>query len=84
MTCTTILSVVIKAVFLLIITSCLLLHAVLGLEEPTYTLNESNTAYQLRLRVLSPNNTILLKSARLQPTAIPGTAHSKSKLKFDN
>ena len=58
--------------------------AVLGLEEPTYTLNENNTAYQLRLRVLSTNITMLQKTARLRPNAIPGTAQSKSKLKFDN
>ena len=58
--------------------------AVLGLEDLTYTLNENNTAYQLRLKVLSPDNTILIRSARLRPNGIPGTAQSKSKLKFDN
>ena len=52
--------------------------AVLGLEKATYVLSESSTEYQLTLKVLSTNNTIIIRSARLRLTGVAGTARGKS------
>ena len=55
--------------------SCYFLHsAVIGLDQPMYTLNESNTVYTRRLRLLAPTGYTGFARPRLRLNGIPGTA----------
>ena len=53
--------------------------AVIGLEQDSYTLNEGNTVYSIRLRVLSPADSagFTFGRPRLRLLGIPGTATGK-------
>ena len=48
--------------------------AVIGLDQPMYTLYESNTAYTIRLRLLAPTGYTGIARPRLRLNGIPGTA----------
>ena len=54
--------------------SCFHISIVIGLEEAQYTLNENNTVYMRRLRLLAPPNNVLFARPRLRLNGIPGTA----------
>ena len=46
----------------------------IGLDQPMYTLNESNTVYTRRLRLLAPTDYTEFARPRLRLNGIPGTA----------
>ena len=52
--------------------------SVLGLDQSQYTLAENSTFYSLRLRLLSPANTLVLGRPRLRLRGVPGTASGKT------
>ena len=65
---------------------CGTFFTVLGLNQSQYTLAERSGFYSLRLRLLSPANTIFLGRPRLRLLGVPGTASSKTfdhKLHYD-
>ena len=46
----------------------------IGLDQPMYTLNENNTVYTRRLRLLAPTGYTGFARPRLRLNGIPGTA----------
>ena len=52
----------------------IIISTVIGLEQSMYTLNENNTVYMRRLRLLAPANNVLFARPRLRLNGIPGTA----------
>ena len=52
----------------------LLISVEIGLDQPMYTLNESNTVYTRRLRLLAPTGYTGFARPRLRLNGIPGTA----------
>ena len=55
-----------------------IIFTVLGLDQSQYTLAERSTFYSLRLRLLSPANTLTLGKPRLRLSWILGTASGKN------
>ena len=55
-----------------------IIFTVLGLDRSQYTLAERSTFYSLRLRLLSPANTLTLGKPRLRLSGILGTASGKN------
>ena len=52
----------------------LIIFAVIGLDQPMYTLNESSTVYMRRLRLLAPTGYTWFARPRLRLNGISGTA----------
>ena len=54
----------------------------IGLDQPQYTLNENNTVYTRRLRLLAPTGYTGFARPRLRLNGIPGTAGGESMLQI--
>ena len=54
------------------------IFTVLGFDQSQYTLAERSAFYRLRLRLLSPANTLFLRRPQLHLIGIPGTASGKN------
>ena len=54
------------------------ISVVIDLDQPMYTLNESNTVYTRRLRLLAPTGYTGFARPRLRLNGIPGTAGGES------
>ena len=63
---------------LYICTWYIIIFTVLGLNQSQYTLAERSAFYSLRLRLLSPANTLFLGRPRLRLLGVPGTASGKT------